>query len=174
LQLPFFFETNKMLLLLVSFSISLSFFFLVQTWKQVVESAEKIKLAKPALAISECRLEAINLEIHKLSWIPVLIRVYLVGMFETFYIALCKRDFSKGSSAFSTATKHINEMIQSYTASSELAVVTGGDSGIGYEICKSLLEAGFRVIIGNQLIKMHCMEYALEIDMGCRSAIYGS
>lgn len=138
-----------MLLLLVSFSVSLGVFFLAQTLKQIFQTAEKLKLAKPALAISECRLEATNLEIHKLSSIPVLIRVYLIGIFETIYIALCKRVLYKESLTSPTAAKRINEMIQSYTASEGLAVVTGGDSGIGYEVCKSLLKAGFRLIIGN-------------------------
>lgn len=148
-------QITKMILLLVSFSVSLVFFALYQALTQIFEEAKKINFAKPALTVSECRLEAANLEIHKQSRIPVLIRVYLVGIFETIYIALCKRNLFKESSVSTTPTRPINDVIQSYTANPGLAVVTGGDSGIGYEVCKGLLKAGFCVIIGNPTREMY-------------------
>jgi hypothetical protein len=44
-----------------------------------------------APSLTECLLEAINLEITRAAYIPTLFRVYIIGVVETIYIAVMKR-----------------------------------------------------------------------------------
>lgn len=140
-----------MLLLLSSFSISLFLYFLIQNIIQVNEISKKIHTSiTSSVRESDCRLEAINIVCNRWTWAPVFIRVYLIGIFETIYIALCKRGLLKNSLSQQMNEHQVDTLVQSYeNTKPKTAVITGGDSGIGVEICKGLLDAGFHVIIGN-------------------------
>lgn len=147
-------STNKqttMLLLLSSFSITLFLYFLIQSIIQINALSNQLHASSaPSVRISDCRLEATNIVCNRWTWAPVFIRVYLIGIFETIYIALCKRGLFKNSLSQQLNEQQVDTLVQSYeNAALQTAVITGGDSGIGLEICKGLLGAGFHVIIGN-------------------------
>lgn len=141
-----------MLLLLFSFSSTLLLYFFIQSIIQINDISNRIheSIAQSCVRKSDCRLEAVNIACNTWTWIPVFIRVYLIGIFETVYIAICKRGLFKDSLSQQMNEHQVDTLIQSYqgTTHEQIAVITGGDSGIGLEICRGLLEAGFRVIIG--------------------------
>lgn len=97
--------------------------------------------------LSDYRLEAFNIICHQSTWIPVFIKVYLIGIVETLYIVCCKRGLF-GAMDQSGNEAQVDALIPTLDEN-RLAVITGGDSGIGFEICKGLLLANFHVIIGN-------------------------
>ncbi|KAI8639882.1 hypothetical protein BD408DRAFT_420695 [Parasitella parasitica] len=139
-----------MLLLLSSFSCTLFLYFLIQSIVQINQLSSKLHASVTPLArMSDCRLEAVNIVCSRWTWMPVFIRVYLIGIFETIYIALCRRGLFKSSSTQQLCEQQVDALVQSYKGTkTKTAVVTGGDSGIGLEICNGLLAAGFDVIIG--------------------------
>ncbi|KAI7898717.1 uncharacterized protein BX663DRAFT_523864 [Cokeromyces recurvatus] len=152
-----------MLSLLASFSISLSCYLFIYTTRQIYGLFQEIKSIDPSKPNAQCWLEALNLQCNQWTWMPVFIRVYLIGIFETIYIVVCKRGLFKGSTTQQSNENQIDALIQSYTRKerTELAVITGGDSGIGLEISKGLLLAGYHLIIGTRSIK----EYQNTITM---------
>ncbi|CAO0797561.1 unnamed protein product [Mucor circinelloides] len=145
-----------MLLLLSSFSITLFLYFLIQSIIQINELSSKLHAsAVPSVRKSDCTLEAVNIVCNRWTWAPVFIRVYLIGIFETIYIALCKRGLFKHSLSQRLNEQQVDTLVQSYENSkTQTAVITGGDSGIGLEICKSLMKAGFHVIIGTRSMEL--------------------
>ncbi|KAI8387468.1 hypothetical protein BD560DRAFT_382589 [Blakeslea trispora] len=98
-------------------------------------------------------LEAANIELNKLSLIPVFIRVYLIGIFETLYIASCYRGLFKQATTYKANEQLVDEWTHAYKGPRGIAVITGGDSGIGLEITHHLLVAGFQVILGTHSIE---------------------
>ncbi|KAL9557057.1 hypothetical protein MBANPS3_001583 [Mucor bainieri] len=141
-----------MLLLLSSFSITLFLYFVITSIVQINQVSTQLHASSaPSVRISDCRLEAANIVCNQWTWAPVFIRVYLIGIFETIYIALCKRGLFKHSLSQHANEQQVDTLVQSHeNTAPQTAVITGGDSGIGLEICKGLLEAGFRVIIGTR------------------------
>lgn len=100
------------------------------------------------MPIGDARLEAFNNICNECTWIPVFIKVYLIGILETFYIVICKRGLFNSPTQMENEAK-IDTFIQANVVDEpRIAVMTGGDSGIGFEICKGLLLANFHVIIG--------------------------
>lgn len=100
-------------------------------------------------------LEAANLKCQeKLWWLPTLIKVYLIGILETIYIAVYKRGLFPSSITKEENEAKVSQLIDRYLESHKqdnqqpIAVITGGDSGIGLEITKSLKRCGFELIIG--------------------------
>ncbi|KAI8882439.1 NAD(P)-binding protein [Backusella circina FSU 941] len=104
-------------------------------------------------SLAECLLEAVNLEITRAAYIPTLFRVYVIGVVETIYIATFKRGVF-GPVNGSKQEKLVDDIVNQYAATNKdharLALVTGGDTGIGAEITKGLLGAGFRVILASR------------------------
>lgn len=133
-----------MFLLLVSFSISFGAYFLREKLKHLDNSANQLQHASYA----DCFLEAVNLDIHQWTWVPTYFKVYFIGVVETVYIALCQRGLFKSSSTRVMNESHVDELARESKNDGQIAVITGGDSGIGLEICRGLLDAGFHVIIG--------------------------
>ncbi|KAK4514560.1 uncharacterized protein ATC70_002158 [Mucor velutinosus] len=145
-----------MLLLLSSFSITLFLYFLIQSIIQIDALSNQLHASiAPSVRKSDCRLEAINIVCNRWTWAPVFIRVYLIGIFETVYIALCKRGLFKHSLSQHLNEQQVDTLMQSYeNTTPQTAVITGGDSGIGLEICKGLLGSGFHVIMGTRSLEL--------------------
>jgi hypothetical protein len=143
-----------MLLILASFSISLLIYLIIDALRRCGESAKKLESELNSVPYADCYLEAINVDINEYwTWVPTFLKVYLIGIVETVYITLRKRGLFTGSITQSAHESQIDELVQHYVNNKEqndslLAVITGGDSGIGLEICKGLLDAGYQVIIG--------------------------
>ncbi|CEG72740.1 hypothetical protein RMATCC62417_08240 [Rhizopus microsporus] len=102
-------------------------------------------------------LEAANLKCQEtLWWLPTLIKVYLIGILETIYIAVYKRGLFPSSITKEENEAKVSQLIDRYLESHKqdnqqpIAVITGGDSGIGLEITKSLKRCGFELIIGTR------------------------
>ncbi|CAO3653118.1 unnamed protein product [Mucor fragilis] len=145
-----------MLLLLSSFSITLFLYLLVQSIIQINELSNQLHASSPSLARkSDYRLEAANIVCNQWTWAPVFLRVYLIGIFETIHIALCKRGLFKRSLSRQLNEQQVDTLVQSHENTAlRTAVITGGDSGIGLEICRGLLAAGFHVIIGTRSMEL--------------------
>ncbi|KAI9481619.1 MAG: hypothetical protein EXX96DRAFT_567406 [Benjaminiella poitrasii] len=145
-----------MLLLFATFSITFIIYLFIYNIQKIRDASRKLNSIDPSKPIAQCYLETINMECSQWTWMPVFIRVYLVGMFETAYIVIHKRGLFKGSTTRLSNEKCVDDLIQSYKAKEDypgLAVFTGGDSGIGFHICKGLLLAGFHLIIGTRSIE---------------------
>ncbi|KAI9276404.1 hypothetical protein BY458DRAFT_505777 [Sporodiniella umbellata] len=105
-------------------------------------------------------LESANLNCqHRLYWLPIFIKVYIIGVVETIIIAIYRR----GLFFDQTSEKSIEEK------KALTAVITGGDSGIGLEITKSLIEAHYHVIIGTRC-KEQCHR-AIEPFLGNKGTV---
>jgi hypothetical protein len=144
-------QQKKMLLLFASFSISLGIYFLIEKTRELTESAKKLHQQDAITSFADCYLEAVNLNIRSLTWLSTFFKVYLIGVVETIYITLCKRGLLKSSTTHAFNKEHVDTLVSEYNnneALQQLAVITGGDSGIGLEISRALLNAGFHVIIG--------------------------
>lgn len=141
-----------MFLLLVSFSISFGAYFLREKFKQLDLAATHLQQSSYADAF----LEAVNLDIHQWTWVPTFLKVYFIGIVETIYITLCQRGLFKLSSTRLMNESHVDTLALESKNDGSIAVITGGDSGIGLEICKGLLDAGFHVIIGIYFSKIVC------------------
>lgn len=87
-------------------------------------------------------------------------KVYLIGVVETVYITLYQRGLFKSSSTRALNESHADALTHELNNDGSIAVITGGDSGIGLEICKGLLKAGFHVIIG-----IYIMSYTCKINI---------
>ncbi|CEP14150.1 hypothetical protein [Parasitella parasitica] len=68
-------------------------------------------------------------------------------------------DWKPSSSSQQLCERQVDTLIQSHKSiKTKTAVITGGDSGIGLEICHGLLAAGFHVIIGTR-----SMDFCLDV-----------
>lgn len=147
-----------MYLLLISFSLSFGIYLAIDAFQRCTKSADKLYIELQSASYSDCFLESLNVDMQEFwTWIPTFFKVYIVGIVETIYIALRKRGYFKESITQVESENHTDEIVQRFiedgnTTSSPLAVVTGGDSGIGLEICKGLLHAGYHVIIGTMTV----------------------
>ncbi|KAI8372338.1 hypothetical protein EDC96DRAFT_500741 [Choanephora cucurbitarum] len=112
-------------------------------------------------------LEAANLELLHTP-LPVLIRVYLIGIFETIYITCCHRGLFKHATTHRDNEKLIDDWTNAFQGPCGLAVITGGDSGIGREITHSLLTAGFQVILGTHSVQS-CQQVMKELSQSTGS-----
>lgn len=105
------------------------------------------------ISFKEYVLETANLKCQQsFLWIPIFLKVYVIGIMETMYIAIYKRGLISNSTTRTKNEAKISQMIAHYKEKHKnetpTAVITGGDSGIGLEITRSLLQAGFHVVIG--------------------------
>ncbi|KAI7886934.1 NAD(P)-binding protein [Lichtheimia hyalospora FSU 10163] len=91
-----------------------------------------------------------NLLVGALSIVPTFLRVYVLGVTDTITTVLWRRGVS-GTILYKDA---VDELIRSCDKKDRIALVTGGDSGIGFEIVKGLLKAGYRVIIASRSREM--------------------
>ncbi|KAI9305878.1 hypothetical protein BJ944DRAFT_287466 [Cunninghamella echinulata] len=98
-------------------------------------------------------LQKVNLVTSQLSFIPTFFRVYFLGVIETVIILFWKRGIFGGKTNVDTEMA-IDQLIQQYqldsTKQQRYAIITGADSGIGFEIAKSLLMIGYHVIIASR------------------------
>lgn len=147
-----------MFLLLVSFSISLVAYFIREKLRRLDDSAKRFE---HSTSYADCYLEAVNLDISQWTWVPTFFKVYFIGVVETVYITLCQRGLFKNSSTRAMNESHVDALSNESNNDGSIAVITGGDSGIGLEICKGLLDAGFHVIIG---IYFYCVLH-INIDI---------
>ncbi|KAI9318219.1 hypothetical protein BX666DRAFT_1606047 [Dichotomocladium elegans] len=83
---------------------------------------------------------------NALPFVSTYLRVYVIGVTDTISTLFWRRGLS-GQVLYDRA---IERLIQSYAQSGQTALVTGGDSGIGFEITRGLLQAGFTVIIASR------------------------
>ncbi|ORX44916.1 NAD(P)-binding protein [Hesseltinella vesiculosa] len=95
-------------------------------------------------------LHTVDHLISQAPWLTTFISVYLLGMFETLSIVLWKRGLLG-----SPNQSHVEQLIDHLTRHRRLdrvplAIITGGDSGIGFEISCGLLRAGFQVILASR------------------------
>lgn len=145
-----------MLLLFASFSFSLGLYFLIEKLRELTTCAKNLQQVNTNATFADCYLETVNLEIHSWTWISTFPKVYIIGVVETIYIVLCKRGLFSASTTRVLNEQHVDDLVKQYVSSSnqaaapEVAVITGGDSGIGLEITRGLLKAGFHVIIGKK------------------------
>lgn len=138
-----------MLLLIVSFVISFLAYFIVQKLQGFHNDAKAIQHDRFKASYADCYLEAVNLDMSQWTWLPTFLKVYIIGVVETIYITLCHRGLFEGSSTQSKNENYVDMFVSEHNDyEGSIAVITGGDSGIGLEITKGLIEAGFHVIIG--------------------------
>lgn len=138
-----------MFLLAVSFGIALVIFLIIQKLQSFHNDAKALERDRFKASYADCYLEAVNLDMSQWIWLPTFLKVYIIGVVETIYIALCQRGLFEQSSTLEENENYVNTFINEHTNNEgSIAVITGGDSGIGLEITKGLLGAGFHVIIG--------------------------
>ncbi|KAF7722963.1 hypothetical protein EC973_002474 [Apophysomyces ossiformis] len=96
---------------------------------------------------------ALCLVLNFTSWLSTYTRTYLIGMLEALLNVIFKRALFgfPPRAAFEKAVDfYVEEFRKANPDKRFNAVVTGGDRGIGFEIARGLLEAGFHVIIASQ------------------------
>ncbi|KAI8983542.1 hypothetical protein BDB01DRAFT_791200 [Pilobolus umbonatus] len=146
-----------MSILLFSTILFSSLLLIIRVWS-IYNRLCALKLIHPHLPLNELLLECVSVEMNQF-WLPVLIKVYILGIVETIYIALFKRGLLTGDTQVNTE-KAIDTSIHHYTDTHShehpIAIITGGDSGIGLEVTKGLLMAGYHVIIGSRLSSSIC------------------
>lgn len=147
-----------MYLILTSFSISFVIYLVIDSFQRCTKSANKLHLELRSVSYADCFLESLNVDIQEYwTWVPTFFKVYIIGIIETVYIALRKRGYFKNSITQVQNENHTDEIVERFNQDGistmpPLAVITGGDSGIGFEISKGLLLAGYRVIIGTIIV----------------------
>lgn len=102
-------------------------------------------------------IDTVHLSCVKATWIPIFFRVYFLGIFEFIINAIEKFILPNPNGS---KESQIQELIDSARRSGDvkgkLAIVTGGDSGIGCELAKALIECDMDVIISKcRLIFFH-------------------
>ncbi|KAG0166138.1 hypothetical protein DFQ28_009039 [Apophysomyces sp. BC1034] len=93
---------------------------------------------------------AVSLGLNVANWISTFTRTYLIGMIEALLNVIFKRGLfgCPPRASFERAVDYFVEQYRkAHPDERSNAVVTGGDTGIGFEIARGLLEAGFHVII---------------------------
>ncbi|RCI01843.1 Retinol dehydrogenase 13 [Rhizopus stolonifer] len=151
-----------MLLLSSSFVVSLVLYLVIHFIINAKRTTNELVSTRRVPSKSSAFLEACNTELNKTP-LPVFIRVYLIGIFETIYIALCQRGLFNASTTKDINEQQVDAIARLFQGNQALAVITGGDSGIGLEICKVLLKAGFRVVIGTRSIET-CQKIIEELQ----------
>lgn len=96
-------------------------------------------------------IDLVHLSCAQACWIPTFIRVYFLGVFECLINTFQK---SIWTSQYIGREDQIQALVESArdAETPRLAVVTGGDSGIGCELTKALLQSGVHVIISECVI----------------------
>ncbi|ORY99434.1 hypothetical protein BCR43DRAFT_472122 [Syncephalastrum racemosum] len=94
-------------------------------------------------------LGSLNGLIHVCAFIPVFLRVYAIGVIETITTVLWKRGWlgTQRHTSEETVDNIVRDYIDSHPRPGRVALITGGDSGIGLQIVCGLLRAGFHVIL---------------------------
>lgn len=147
-----------MYLLLTSFSVSFVIYLIIDSFRRCTKLADKLQLEHQSVSYADCFLESLNIDIQEYwTWVPTFFKVYIIGIIETVNIALCKRGYFKNSITQVQNEIHTDEIIERFNQDGTntkppMAVITGGDSGIGFEISKGLLQAGYHVIIGTMIV----------------------
>ncbi|KAI8095552.1 hypothetical protein BDF21DRAFT_406172 [Thamnidium elegans] len=145
-----------MFLLALSFSISLVAFVVFQKLQSFHDDAKALERDRFKASYADCYLEAVNLDMSQWIWLPTFLKVYIIGVVETIYITLCQRGLFEWSSTLTKNENYVDTLVNEHTDNEgSIAIITGGDSGIGLEITKGLLGAGFHVIIGTHFEKSH-------------------
>ncbi|GAA5808363.1 hypothetical protein MFLAVUS_001754 [Mucor flavus] len=135
-----------MFLLAVSFSISLVSFIVFQKLQSFHNDAKALERDRFKASYADCYLEAVNLDMSQWIWLPTFLKVYIIGVVETIYITLCQRGLFEWSSTLTKNENYVDTLVNEHTDNEgSIAVITGGDSGIGLEITKGLLGAGFHL-----------------------------
>ncbi|KAI8149703.1 hypothetical protein BJV82DRAFT_130599 [Fennellomyces sp. T-0311] len=107
-----------------------------------LRSTEPAPLGIPT-SESQCAIH-LNTIIHKVPLVPVWIRVYAIGVVDTITTVLWRRGLLGTSSS-------ADELIEKYGKQKDkVCIITGGDSGIGLEVVRGLLQAGLKVIIASR------------------------
>lgn len=96
-------------------------------------------------------IDLVHLSCAQACWIPTFIRVYFLGVFECLINTLQKYIWTGQSIGREDQIQALVEFARDAETPS-LAVVTGGDSGIGCELTKALLQSGVHVIISECVI----------------------
>jgi hypothetical protein len=105
-------------------------------------------------------IDIVHLTCSNTSWIPPFFRVYFLGVFEFAINAIEKFILPNPNDSKERQIQNlINSARQRGDLKGKLAVITGGDSGIGCELAKALIECGMNVII------CKCDMYSSKVSM---------
>ncbi|KAL0073405.1 hypothetical protein J3Q64DRAFT_1733084 [Phycomyces blakesleeanus] len=101
-------------------------------------------------------MTAINLAVSRCQFLPIWLRVYILGVAETAVTVLWQRGIGSSRQA---QEAHVDELVRDHQLriGKRTIVVTGGDSGIGSAIVGGLLNAGFHVIVVSKTEREKCL-----------------
>ncbi|KAI8582039.1 hypothetical protein K450DRAFT_278430, partial [Umbelopsis ramanniana AG] len=93
-------------------------------------------------------VDFVHLSCSQTNWLPVFIKVYFLGVFECIINTIHKYIFVNDQGSRNDQIKNLIESARDkQSPTKRLAVITGGDTGIGCELAKALMESGMDVII---------------------------
>jgi hypothetical protein len=102
--------------------------------------------------LQEKFIDLVHLSCSQASWLPIFIKVYFLGVFECIINTFQKYILpSQQGSRDNQIESLIAEARDNQSRKKTLAVITGGDSGIGLELAKALIDSGMDIIISEYI-----------------------
>lgn len=106
--------------------------------------------------LQEKFVDFVHLSCSQTSWLPIVIRVYFLGVFECFINTMQKYVLVDDQGSKNNQIKNlIQKARDKQSPKRRLAVITGGDTGIGCELAKALMESGMDVIISEYILNWY-------------------
>ena len=101
-------------------------------------------------------VDFVHLSCSQASWLPIFIKVYFLGVFECVINTIQKYVLVNDQGSKNNQIKSLIETARdNQSPNKRLAVITGGDTGIGCELAKALMDSGMDVIISEYIFNWY-------------------
>jgi hypothetical protein len=115
-------------------------------------------------------VDFVHLSCSQASWLPIFIKVYFLGVFECVINTIQKYVLVNDQDNKNNQIKSlIDKARDNQSPNKRLAVITGGDTGIGCELAKALMDSGMDVIISEYILNLYrnMVNFGTKCELSC-------